>query len=291
LSQGTEDFAQGGADTPTNEGGTEQELTTETEQLEGDAEVEEELDDLEHEGKQYRIPKALKGGFMMQADYTRKTQELAEARRGFDGERETFSKDMEARRQSEKDIGRIAVMDELLTQYQSVNWQELRMTNPEQAQSAFQDYSLLRDQRDKLAVKVDADVKKRSQEAQQEFATRYEKTNTTLARDIKGWSDKLASDLRNFAIANGASQQDILTLAVNASMVKLLHKAWLGDQLVAKQAAAAKAARAAANEPEEAQPLTQVRRRPSGNAKAGLHDGLSSDEWLRRRNAQVKRKA
>jgi len=291
LSQGTEDFAQGGADTPTDEGGVEQELTTDTEQLEGDAEVEEEFDDLEHEGKQYRIPKALKGGFMMQADYTRKTQELAEARRGFEGERETFSKDMEARRQSEKDIGRIAVMDELLTQYQSVNWQELRMTNPEQAQSAFQDYSLLRDQRDKLAVKVDADVKKRAQDAQQEFATRYEKTNTTLARDIKGWSDKLASDLRNFAIANGASQQDILMLAANAPLVKLLHKAWLGDQLVAKQAAAAKAARAAANEPEEAQPLTQVRRRPSGNAKAGLHDGLSSDEWLRRRNAQVKRKA
>src|SRR5262249_45661191 len=281
----------GGADTPTDEGGVEQELTTDAEQLEGDAEVEEELDDLEHEGKQYRIPKVLKGGFMMQADYTRKTQELAEARRGFDGERETFSKDMEARRQSEKDIGRIAVMDELLTQYQSVNWQELRMTNPEQAQSAFQDYSLLRDQRDKLAVKVDADVKKRSQEAQQEFATRYEKTNTTLARDTKGWSDKLASDLRNFALANGASQQDILTLAVNAPLVKLLHKAWLGDQLVAKQAAAAKAARAAGNETEEGQTLTQVRRRPSGNAKAGLHDGLSSDEWLRRRNAQVKRKA
>ena len=216
---------------------------------------------------------------------------MAEARRGFDGERETFSKDMESRRASEKEIGRIAVMDELLEQYQKVNWQELRMTNPEQAASAFQDYSLLRDQRDKLAVKVDADVRKRAQEAQQDFATRYEKTNTTLARDIKGWSDKLASDLRNFALANGASQQDILTLAVNAPLVKLLHKAWLGDQLVAKQAAAAKAARAAANEPEEAQPLTQVRRRPSGNAKAGLHDGLSSDEWLRRRNAQVKRKA
>ena len=65
MSQGTEDLAQGGADTPTDEGGTEQELTTDTEQLEDGAEAEDEFDDLEHEGKQYRIPKALKGGFMM----------------------------------------------------------------------------------------------------------------------------------------------------------------------------------------------------------------------------------
>jgi hypothetical protein len=291
MSDGTEDLAQTGAETPADEGGIEQELIADTEQLEDGAEVEEELEDLEHGGKQYRIPKALKGGFMMQADYTRKTQELARQREGFDDERDSFSRDMEARRASEKEIGRLAVMDELLDQYQKVDWQALRGTNPEQAQSAFQDYQLLRDQREKLAIKVDSDVRQRAQTAQQDFAKRYEATNATLAKDIKGWNQDTATKLREFALANGATQQDILTLAVNASLVKLLHKAWLGDQLVTKQAAAAQKARAAATQTEEAKPLTTVTRRPSGNAKAGLHDGLSADEWLRRRNAQVKRKA
>jgi hypothetical protein len=45
------------------------------------------LDDFEEieygEGQKYAVPKALKGAFLMQADYTRKTQELAEQRRTF----------------------------------------------------------------------------------------------------------------------------------------------------------------------------------------------------------------
>ena len=37
-------------------------------------------EEVEHEGQKYRIPKALKSALMMNADYTRKTQEVAEQR-------------------------------------------------------------------------------------------------------------------------------------------------------------------------------------------------------------------
>jgi hypothetical protein len=287
MSDGTEELDPIATETPSDQAGddvADQAVDT------GEEEAEE-LDDLEHDGKQYRIPKALKGGFMMQADYTRKTQELAEGRRGLDSERDSFTKESEARRHSEKEIGRIAVMDEDLEAYRKVDWAAFRATNPEQAAAAFQDYSLLRDRRDELAGKVNRDIQQRTAEAQQSFAKRYDATNVVLAKDIKGWNQDTATKLREFALANGATQQDILTLAVNAPLVKLLHKAWLGDQLIAKQTAAAQKAKVAANEVQEAKPLTTVTRRPSGNAKAGLHDGLSTDEWMRRRNAQVKRKA
>lgn len=45
---------------------------------------EDDLEEVEHSGKKYRIPKELKPALMLQADYTRKTQEAAEARRAFD---------------------------------------------------------------------------------------------------------------------------------------------------------------------------------------------------------------
>ena len=45
-------------------------------------EQEPETFDLELDGEVHTLPAALKGAFLRQADYTRKTQELAEHRRG-----------------------------------------------------------------------------------------------------------------------------------------------------------------------------------------------------------------
>ena len=174
----------------------------------------------------------------MQADYTRKTQELAEHRRGLDSEREAFTKESEARRQSEKDIGRVAVMDEQLEQYGKVDWAALRAANPELANQHFQDMTILRDQRDRLAAQVHKDVQQRQSEAQQSFAKRYQETNATLARDIKGWNQDLADKLRDFALASGVTPDQLRDIATNAPAVKLLHKAWLGEQLSTAKPAA-----------------------------------------------------
>src|SRR5215216_3195421 len=48
-----------------------------------------EFEDVDFAGKQYRLPKELKSALMMQADYTRKTQDVAEQRKALEGERET----------------------------------------------------------------------------------------------------------------------------------------------------------------------------------------------------------
>src|SRR5262245_52574677 len=41
----------------------------------------EESEEIEHDGRKYLVPKALRPLLLMQADYTRKTQEVAEQRR------------------------------------------------------------------------------------------------------------------------------------------------------------------------------------------------------------------
>lgn len=50
-----------------------------------------ELEEVEFGGRTYQAPKGLKPALMMQADYTRKTQELAEARRMLQADREAGS--------------------------------------------------------------------------------------------------------------------------------------------------------------------------------------------------------
>ena len=72
---------------------TEPELDDDGNPIEGpdgqaDAELEPGLAEVEIDGKTYKLPPELKDGFLRQADYTRKTQELAEQRRRMEAERE-----------------------------------------------------------------------------------------------------------------------------------------------------------------------------------------------------------
>ena len=50
-----------------------------------------ETEEIEHQGQVYRIPAALKGAFLRQADYTRKTQALADDRRAYMADREALN--------------------------------------------------------------------------------------------------------------------------------------------------------------------------------------------------------
>lgn len=260
----------------------------EPEAEEGEHEQADEFDEIEHEGSKHRIPKALKPLFLMQSDYTKKTQEVADQRRAIESERESLTKSVEAQKQHISDLGRLKVMEEALDQYQKVDWPTARAQNPEQANAAFQDFMTLSHQRDTLAGKVQKAIEDQSQEAQRDFAKRYEETTNVLVRDIKGWNAETAAKVRDFAIGNGVTADELRQVATNPRFAKILHKAWLGEQLITKQQAAAKAAGAKRPAAEtEVKPLTVVGRKPSGNAKPGVHDGLSTEEWMRRENARV----
>jgi hypothetical protein len=52
--------------------------------------------EIEHQGQVYRIAAALRSGFLRQADYTRKTQDLATQRRALAADREAFEGRIEA---------------------------------------------------------------------------------------------------------------------------------------------------------------------------------------------------
>jgi hypothetical protein len=247
------------AETPSEEAQVEE---TELQPVEGQdgEEVEEPEDDseeLEYEGEKYKVPKKLKSGFMMQSDYTKKTQEVAEQRKAIESERQQLAKEATAQRDHIADIGRVKVFDETLEQYSKVDWQTLRAQDPERANAAFQDYMQMRDQRDRLAEKVSGEIQKQRTLAEQQFAKRYEEASSELARDIKGWNADTASKVRDFALKNGITVDELREVAVNSKLSKILHKAWLGEQLIAKQQTAAKAA--VAKPPvAEVKPLTVI---------------------------------
>ena len=93
--------------------------------------VEDEDEEVEHDGQKYKVPKALKPLLMMQGDYTQKTQALAEQRRAIEAQAQQTHQLVQ---QNIADIGRVASIDERLQQFSQLNWQALSEADPLQAQ-------------------------------------------------------------------------------------------------------------------------------------------------------------
>jgi hypothetical protein len=113
-----------------------------------------------------------------------------------------------------------------------------------------------------------------------------------LSREIEGWSPQLVQDLAGYAATTfGITPQELRDSVVNSDgtpdtrtfkVLARLHKAETElAQLKASQTKAQNAAKVAAVTPAKA-----VGQR-AGGYKPGLDDSLPSDEWLRRRNAQL----
>src|SRR6185437_1059404 len=96
-----------------------------------------------------------------------------------------------------------------------------------------------KEQREKAVVALQNKVQERNSKAQLEQARRLEEARAALARDIRDWSPELAGKLSQFAIAQGFTA-DELRQVTDPRVIKLLHAAWVGNQLQLKSAAAAK---------------------------------------------------
>jgi len=98
-------------------------------------------DEVEHDGQKYRVPKALKGAFLMHADYTRKTQEVAEQRRALDERQSTIGQQAQLLQEHAQDISRLIALNDQLAQFDKVEWGGLRQSHPEQAQDLWFSYT------------------------------------------------------------------------------------------------------------------------------------------------------
>jgi len=214
----------------------------------------EELDEIEYDGEKYKVPKKLKNGFLMQSDYTRKTQELAQQRQQVQAHQQYVAQQAQIAQQHAVEIGQVYNLNQRLAQFGQVDWQKLESEDPFKAASLHREYTLARDQRDQLAQRVQIREQQRVAGQQQSFATQYQRTNEQLARDIPNWNQELANNLANFARENGIDEPSLRQVAINPNAVKLLHKAYQGHQLAQARQEAAKTA-----EPKvEITPLTKV---------------------------------
>ena len=240
-------------------------------------------EEVEYEGNKYKVPKAIAPALLRQADYTKKTQEVAELRRATETEKVRIAEEAKAFQEDRQEHVQAYALWQQLEQFKNVNWQQLDQEDPLQAQQLFRQYTLLRDAHRDVVGKLQSKQQQRKSVADAEQAKLRDQTRAHLAKAIPNWSPKAEQELTEYAVKSGYKAEEVkAALDSDARPFTFLHKAMLWDQHVEK-------ARKAATQTAPAEPVKPVGQNRS--VPQGLHDKLSVEEWMKRRNAELKRRA
>lgn len=229
--------------------------------------------DLELDGEVHTLPLSLKGAFLRQADYTRKTQELAEGRRSLEAERAAADAARRAYRGALSDRAVLAALEEQVEALEGIDWRGLAEEDPERAKALWSRYEETQALREDLVAAIEADAARDEALAAREAAQAMAETGARLREEIDGWSPEVAAKLVEYGQAFGVTLEELAQMA-DPRLWKLLHKAWTADES-ARSATTAQV--------RSVQPAVTL---AGGGAGGGVLDELGTKEWMRRRNAQ-----
>lgn len=263
------------------EAGSDSELDTELDGEQSadseDDELEEELDGVKVRGKKEALEK-LKAERLMQADYTRKTQETAELRKQAETERQALEVEKQVHFQNMNEVASMKAIEMRYQQLSGIDLGQLTDSDPVQAMKIDRELRQLQAQYAQLQNSVTQRHAQFTQLQQQEAARQLEEGRRVLERDIPGWGEQLRVDLVKYALANGYTQRELDAMR-SPAMVRSLFREYQTDQAKKQATTKPKVTQAA--------PVTRVQ---SANKTKAVTDPdkLSPEQWLKWRQSQIK---
>lgn len=282
--------AEPGLETATPEAAEPQTPELETQQIEGDAEQPEgelpegeqtleleELEEFEWEGKQVKGPKGLRDGLLRQADYTRKTQEVAAKARELEEREQRIAQQAQVSEEELQHRATLHHVNSQLEQYANVNWQQLEQEDPLAAQQHWRYYQQLKDAKQETSSKITEAEQKRTQDAERDFATRVEQTLTYAREKIPGWTPDTHQKVVKFVESQNLPISTVKQFW-GPQLYEILHAAMIGKSAMSK---------ATAPKPQAQQPapLRTVGAKSSPPTRKSLAE-MDMDEYVAARQAK-----
>jgi len=240
-------------------------------------ELEEDLDGVKVRGKKEALER-LKAERLMQADYTRKTQEVAEQRKAVEAERERVEQARAFEQQNLDIVADIRAMDRQLAQLSQINLMQLSESDPVQAQRLMLQLQNLQSQRGQAANALAQRHQHFQQVQQQQAARQLEEGRQVLQREIPGWNADLASKLMEFGKSRGYPDS-VLANVTNPRFVIDLYQLY--------QTAEAKKKATTRKPVVQEKPVTRVSSASKASASVDP-DKLSPEQWVKWRNSQIR---
>lgn len=199
---------------------------------EASAEVSDGLEEVEYDGQTYKVPSALKEAIIHKADYTSKTQEVANARRNV----ELLQDAMKAAQAEQAFTGSIAPELNQLAVTQAKQKDLIDRWNTLSSDEKQEIY-LLDKQAENLQKAIDGKRSQFNQEQQRVANDLKAKAADVLRKSIPNFNEKVAEEVASHALSEGYTKQEIDAIW-DPRHAKTLWKAMKFDQL---QKAATKA--------------------------------------------------
>ena len=199
------------------------------------AAAEEELEDVDWNGKTFKAPKGVKDGILMQSDYTKKTQAVSEQAKALEARRAEIDQQAAATEEELRDRAVLLGVNAQIEQYKDVDWVTLARTDPVGYNEHRARFDQLRAAAEETAASLKTKQAERTQKAERELANRVEETLKFAREKIPGFKPELIENLVQFAQAEGIPEEAIKA-NWSPALLNLLHKANIGNLTLQKQA-------------------------------------------------------
>ena len=266
---------------------TEEAEEAEEESEDDEAEDSEEEDDAEmfeltlDDGTKIAVPQAAKEAFMKNADYTQKTQAVAEQRKELDGDRERFQQAIKMQTQFTEADSNVRVIDSQLAQFEGIDWNTWGQQDPASAQQAQIQLGALREQRGQAVQELQKLQAEAQQTESREIARQTEENRQRVATAVADWSSDTERAIFDYGLKSGLSENQLASTNYDPAVLSILNKARLFDELQQRQTAKPKKKKA------EPVPKAEKVRAKKSSSRSAPTDSDSTEAWLKKRNAQI----
>ena len=185
----------------------------------------------------------LLSGYSRQADYTRKSQVLAEQRKKMEEELAATQQERQHYLSQLEQFNTQA--DSKLEEFKSVDWTKLKEEDPMEYALKRDQYRELQENKRLVAEEQQQLAQKQQAELQSKWNEELQRQQEVMAQRLPEWNDpdkgpKLKQDIKSFALTKGFTEQEVDSL-IDARSVDVLHKAMMYESLLAAKIANKKA--------------------------------------------------
>ena len=187
--------------------------------------------EVEIEGETYIVPKKISDRFIQHADYTRKTQDIAEMRRALSAEREAVSIEKGFQNAVAEESTQLALINAQLAAYSKVDWSTLETEQLIRTRAQL-------DQLKESKAAIEATIKAKREDfdskingALKEALSAGEKY---IVQHIKSYDEKTKKAIFEYGLAEGYTRQE-LERVIDPRVVVSLWKAKQWDELQASK--------------------------------------------------------
>lgn len=172
--------------------------------------------------------------YQLRAHLDKETRAVAEQRKAIEAQSAWHEQQIAARARQVEDLTNAAQM-ELNREFQNVDWQTLRVTDPAEYAASLQDYQARQAHINNIANQANQHRQQFAAKQQQGHAAFLQEQAQALPTLIPEWSDPVVADkeraeIRDFALNLGIAKADVDSIS-HAAHVAVLRKAMLYDRM------------------------------------------------------------